>query len=104
MDKFFLLEWSSKKVCFKKLKTVPFQMKVAAQTILETNPFWHFQYAKVLPVTRWQYTVWDRVPKEDTANFESDTFLFQKLKHFWADSEYLGKINTKKKLNFFFNV
>ena len=22
-----------------------------------------------------QYTVWDRVPKEDAANFESDTFL-----------------------------
>ena len=30
-------------------------MKMAAQTILETNPFWHFQYANVLPVTRWQY-------------------------------------------------
>ena len=29
--------------------------------------------------------------------------MFQKLKHFWADSEYLGKINTKKKnLKFFF--
>ena len=24
------------------------------------------------------------------------------MKHFWADSEYLGKINTKKKLKFFF--
>ena len=22
-----------------------------------------------------QFTVWDRVPKEDAANFESDTFL-----------------------------
>ena len=24
------------------------------------------------------------------------------MQHFWADSKYLGKINTKKKINFFF--
>ena len=29
--------------------------------------------------------------------------MCQKLQHFWADSEYLGKINTKKKnSNFLF--
>ena len=32
-------------------------------------------------------------------------FICQKVQHFQADSEYLGKINTKKKKsNFFFNV
>ena len=29
-------------------------------------------------------------------------FMYQKLQHFWADSEYLGKINTKIKFQFFF--
>ena len=32
-------------------------------------------------------------------------FICQKVQHFQADSEYLGKINTKNKIsNFFFNV
>ena len=31
-------------------------------------------------------------------------FICQKLQHFLADSEYFGKINTKKKFQFFFNV
>ena len=31
--------------------------------------------------------------------------IIQKLQHFRADSDYMGKINTKKKKsNFFFNV
>ena len=28
--------------------------------------------------------------------------ICQNLQHFWADSEYLGKINTKKEIQFFF--